>query len=331
MTEVRVDVVIFAFNNKDIIDVCLQSVFNQSYKNFGCYIVDDHSADGTPEYVEKKYRDVIVHKKKANAGIADSRNIGLALGKAKYVAFLDSDVELDENWLQEGIEAMERDPQIAICASKLFFASERDRVNSAGGALNQFGIGLDIGKGQEDHFFEGKEIIFACGAAMLLRRTLIQKIGGFDETFFYGCEDADVGWRANMCGYKVIFNPSSIAYHRTHCSVRNLPQALYFHSTKDRIRMLIKNYQVHNLILFLPGLMLILWLDILLRNHRRLKIRGIFWSMVNLKRTFKARKEVQSLRTKKDKELFNLFMRNIPSLVHLIRSTWWYRRIIQVS
>jgi glycosyltransferase involved in cell wall biosynthesis len=170
MTEVSVDVVIFAFNNRNIIDVCLKSICNQSYKNFKCYIVDDHSADGTPEYVEEKYKDVIVYQKGANTGLGESRNIGLALSNAKYVAFLDSDVEIDDDWLKEGIKMMEEDPNVAICASKLFFASAKDRVNSAGGTLHPFGFGLDIGKGKEDHFFRRKEVLFACGAAMLLRR-----------------------------------------------------------------------------------------------------------------------------------------------------------------
>jgi GT2 family glycosyltransferase len=331
MTEVSVDVVIFAFNNRNIIDVCLKSICNQSYKNFKCYIVDDHSADGTPEYVEEKYKDVIVYQKGANTGLGESRNIGLALSNAKYVAFLDSDVEIDDDWLKEGIKMMEEDPNVAICASKLFFASAKDRVNSAGGTLHPFGFGLDIGKGKEDHFFRRKEVLFACGAAMLLRRESIQEMGGFDETFFYGFEDADVGWRANMCGHRVIFNPSSIAYHRTHGTVRNLPQALYFHGAKSMIRMLLKNYQMRNLILFLPPLILVLWFDILLHKNRRLKLKGIFWNMANLKRTLKERKRVQSLRIKKDKELFNLFIRNIPTLVHLIRSTRRYRRIMKVS
>ena len=331
MKDVSIDVVIFTFNNKNIIDVCLKSIFNQSYKKFRCYIVDDHSSDGTPEYVEEKYMDVTVFKKKANTGIGESRNIGLALSNATYVAFLDSDVELNDEWLKESIKTMEEDPNVAIIASKLFFASRRDRVNSAGGTLNPFGIGIDIGKGEKDHFFERREVLFACGAAMLLRRKSIQKIGGFDDTSFYGYEDTDVGWRANMCGQKVVFNPSSIAYHHTHSTVRYLPQALYFHGAKNPIRMLLKNYQTHNLILSLPVLMLILWFDILLHKNRRLKIRGFFWNMTHLKRTLNERKRVQSLRIKKDKDLSNLFIRNIPALVHLIRSTRWYRRIIQVS
>jgi hypothetical protein len=97
------------------------------------------------------------------------------------------------------------------------------------------------------------------------------------------------------------------------------------------IRMLLKNYQMRNLILFLPPLILVLWFDILLHKNRRLKLKGIFWNMANLKRTLKERKRVQSLRIKKDKELFNLFIRNIPTLVHLIRSTRRYRRIMKVS
>ena len=83
MTEVSVDVVIFAFNNRNIIDVCLKSVFNQSYKNFKCYIVDDHSVDGTPEYVEEKYKDVIVYQKKSNTGLGRKQKHRLSLKQRK--------------------------------------------------------------------------------------------------------------------------------------------------------------------------------------------------------------------------------------------------------
>jgi GT2 family glycosyltransferase len=329
-TEAIVDVIVCTYNNKNVVDACLKTIFRQTYKNFRCYVIDDHSVDGPPEYVGQKYNEVIVYEKKSNTGPSGSRNIGLSLSKAKYVAFLDSDVELAENWLEECVEMMEEDLKFAICAPKLYFASARNKLNSAGGTLNRLGMGLDKGKGGEDHFFERKEVLFACSAAMLVRRESIKAIGGFDEAFAYGYEDADVGWRANISGYKVIFNPASVAYHRSHATVRKLPRALYYDSTKNRIRMLLKNYQMHNLIIFLPVSLLILCFDILFFRNRILKIKGMLWNIANLKGTLKERKRVQLLRVKKDRELFNLFESNLSSLIYLVRSAKWYRKNIAI-
>lgn len=303
----KVSIVICAYNNKDIIGKCIKSVLLQTCKDFKIYLVDDNSSDGTEEYIKNNYPSVVFYKKSDNSGPSISRNIGMSISDSEYIAFMDSDVELNKRWLEECIYLMDRDESIGICGSKLLYKSSKDKINSIGGAISRIGVGFDVAKGQKNKKFKTKQFLFVCSAAILVRRSMLKKIGGFDDTFFYSYEDTDLGWRANIAGYEVIFNPKAIVYHNLNETVKKIPDRVYFNSTKNRIRMLIKNYEIHNLIIYLPLLVLISIFDVLLRSHKIAKIKGIFWNLSNLKSTIKERSKVQSLRIKKDYEMFSLF------------------------
>jgi GT2 family glycosyltransferase len=214
---------------------------------------------------------------------------------------------LDKDWLKECVKLMDSNKKIGICGSKLLYKSSKNKINSIGGTISRIGIGLDIAKGENDKFFDKNKILFACSAAILVRRNMLQKIGCFDNTFFYSYEDTDLGWRANLAGYDVIFNPKAIAYHNLNETIKHITEKVYFHSTKNRVRMLIKNYELHNLAIYLPILILVSLFDILFRKYKLAKFRGLVWNFLNIKDTLLERKNVQKHRNLKDKSLFSMF------------------------
>ncbi len=292
---VRVNIIITAFNNKRIIGRCLESVKRQSHKNFRCIVVDDNSDDGTPEFISGNYRWAGLIRKKKQTGPSISRNIGIKQGNAEYIATLDSDVVLDKNWLKEQVAFMEKcgneGQNCGILASKMLFADNPKIINSAGGGLRFPGIGCDIGSGKKDslQYSRTREVHYACSGAMLMRRSMINKIGMFDETYFYGHEDTDMGWRARLAGYRVFYNPRAIAYHNVNQTVKTMSDKVVFHGTKNRIRSIIKNCSVFAMPFNLSAYLLITIVQIIFMKHRVSRILAWLWSIKNLKSAIKER------------------------------------------
>ena len=93
--------------------------------------------------------------------------------------------------------------------------------------------------------------------------------------------------------------------------MKKRPKILYFYATKNRIRSLIKNYEFHNLILYLPLLLVLTTIDILIRSRRIQKIKAIWWNIKNISKTLNKRIIVQKSRKTKDKELWGLFSKSL--------------------
>ncbi len=306
----KLDIIICTYNNKDSIGKCLDAVRAQSFKKYTCTVVDDASSDGTADFVKKTYKWVKVIQKKENSGPSINRNMGIKSTHGKYVVVMDSDVFLTRNWLKEQVKLMDEDSETGIVGSKLIYASNKNKLNSVGGALMTCGIGFDVGSGEKSDskkFSEIKQYVYVCSAAMIIRRSMLQKIGQFDNTFFYGHEDTDLGWRANIAGWTVFYNPKAVAYHSVSETMRKRSSLLYYYAAKNRIRSVIKNYEWFNVIRYLALLLILTLGDIIFRPYRLVKLKALWWNITHLGSTLKERKKVQKTRKKFDFELAPLF------------------------
>jgi GT2 family glycosyltransferase len=304
----RVTIIVCCYNNKDIISTCLDAIKRQSFRNFSCVVVDDNSSDGTQDYIRKRYPWVNLIARKQNFGPSINRNFAIQKTKSDYVATLDSDVELRPNWLSEQVKLLDGNKDIGIASSKLLFASNRKKINSAGGGMFTIGIGFDRGTGQNTKSFtKPEDVAYACSAAMVVRRKMLDKIGLFDETYFYGNEDTDLGWRANLAGWRVAYNPKAVAYHAVNSTIKSLGKRIVFHGVKNRIRSVLKNYSFWNALWFGSILCAISAADAVVRVPRWPKIKALIWNIVLLPSTLKERRKVQATRKKKDSEIMRLF------------------------
>lgn len=306
-----VTIIILTFNNRDIIGTCLDSIKKLHYKNYECFVIDDNSHDGTDIYVRKHYPFVTLVKKKESSGIAKSRNIGINYAKGKYILFLDSDVILKKAHLDEQVKLMERDINIAICGSKLLSIYNPKVLDQAGSNYYKIGIGKDQGLGENaSSYNKKKDVFFVGGAAQFVRSNIFESIGNYDETTdSNGCEDADICWRARLFGYKVVYNPLAVGYHARSTTVKKIgSDYIMYHQKKSNIRMLIKNFGVINLFLFLPLAFFFSIVGIIIFNENRMsKVNAWVWNMKNLPITFNERKKVQKLRKVNDKEINKYF------------------------
>jgi len=307
-----IDIIICCRNNGDIIRRCLDSVESQTSKNFNCIVVDDQSKDGTTEMLKKEYPWVGLIEKLEWTGPSESRNIALRRSQSEFIATLDSDVQLDKNWIKEQLQFM-KDKNIGIGASKIMYSWDKNRINSCGGGITKLGFGFDINSGMDkENGTQKNAVLYGHSAAMIARRKMLEEIGNFDETYFYGNEDTDIGWRANIAGWKVAFNPNAIAYHDENRTIRKMSRNVAFHGTKNRIRSLIKNYSFMNVVKYMPIHIFLVIGKIAISNSKEARLHALLWNLLHLPSTLNARNSAQKTRKVSDVELMKMFSRQLP-------------------
>jgi len=255
-----VSIVIPTFNRKDRLGRCLLHLGQLEYPRdrFEVIVVDDgsHDAAGIAGVVGAFQGSRLIRNNK-NEGAAAAKNRGAKESSGAFVVFIDDDIEADKGWLSELVAAALADDTAAICASKLLFKDRPGIVNSTGGVMNIYGDAWDRGVFEEDtgQYDKEERIFFGCSAAILVRRDALERVGYFDETLLSIYEDVDLGWRINLAGYKAIYVPGSVAYHAFGGTIRSDdPEAKYM-LERNRIRIMLKNYELFTLLRNLAGLL----------------------------------------------------------------------------
>lgn len=263
MVKPSVEILILHHNGIKLIDSCLKTLIKTKYNNFKITLLDQNSSDGSASFIRKKYPQVNLIESKKNLGFAEASNILLRKSKAKYVVLLNNDTEQDPNWLSELVRLAESDKKIFAVQPKIKSLLDKvkfEYAGAAGGFIDIYGYPLCRGrifdkieydKGQYEEIFR---IFWGSGAALLIRRSILDKIGYLDEDFFAYAEELDLCWRANLAGYKIFYNPKSVVYHLGSGSWGN--KSLSFKKEylvhRNHSFILIKNYSLITLLKIMP-------------------------------------------------------------------------------
>lgn len=325
-----VSIIILSYESLKFLKKCLESVLDTKYNNFEVILVDNASTDGSIEYVKKTfghdYRLDIIQNER-NVGFAEGNNIGAKVARGKYVVFLNPDTVVDPNWLTAFVNVMEKDPTIGVCQSKLLSMENPKILDSAGDFIDYYGImmrrGGDYMERDQGQYDNVDEIFSARGAAMITRQRVINEVGLFDPTFFLTYEDIDFCWRVRLRGYKVYFVPNSVVYHMGEAFTSTSFKIFFI--TRNRIIALIKNYELRNLVKFLPQLIavstLILAAELVIRNRPKLvfnRLKGILWILSNFRYVWEERSKIQhNIRNVSDSEVMRHMIKT-----NLVVSYW---------
>ncbi|MDP3034340.1 MAG: glycosyltransferase family 2 protein [Methanobacteriaceae archaeon] len=207
-------VIIPNYNGKHFLKECFESLKNQDY-SFEVIIVDNASEDGSIEYIQENYPKFILIQNKKNLGFAAAINQGINLSKSKYVFLLNNDVELESGCISNIVDCLEKDENIFAVTSKMVQYQNRDKIDDAGDEYTILGWTKRVGfnKPAKDYNHQRKTFS-ACAGAAIYRKSVFDKIGLFDENFFAYMEDVDISYRARIHGYKCIYCPEAVVYHR---------------------------------------------------------------------------------------------------------------------
>jgi len=239
----KISVIIPTYNGIKHIPLCLDSLRKQSRQADEVLVVDDASTDGTASLIARSYPDVHFVRLDHNKGFAAAVNAGLSRCCGDYVALLNNDTQAHEQWLAELAKALDEQPSISFCSSKMLFADRPDIINSIGVGFTYSGVAMDVGYGQKDgpQFNRPRLIFGACAGAAMYRRRLFEEIGLFDEDLFMWYEDVDFSFRAQLAGHKCIYVPTAVIYHKGGGTVSAKDRKHIYYCSRNQVLVLAKN------------------------------------------------------------------------------------------
>ena len=213
----KASIVIPNLNGQKYLRDCIDSLYCIDFprQDYEIIIVDNASSDNSCEFIRSTYPDVILIQAEQNLGFAGGCNLGIKNASGEYIVLLNNDTAVDVNWLKELVAVVDRDKEVAIVGSKLLFKDNPGEIQNAASYMTNRGDGGDLGSHQPDEgqYDTIREAMAACGASMLIRRTLIEDIGALDEDFFAYYEDMDLCYRTRLYGKKIVFTSKSVVYH----------------------------------------------------------------------------------------------------------------------
>lgn len=270
-------VLVVNYNAGEMLQDAINSLKNQTFKDFEVLIVDNDSQiepigdldlEGLPK--------VRVMREKTNHGFARGNNLGAKQASGKWLALLNPDAVADPNWLHEIYQATERHPTCRVFACGQINMDEPDLLDGAGDAYFAFGIPWRGGyerpiselPSQDSHCFS------PCGASAVYERQLFIDIGGYDERFFCYCEDVDLGMRLQLSDEKCVFLPDAIIHHKGSATSGRYSYFTMYHGFRNRTWTYLKNMPLSVLLVTLPG-HVVLMLYIYARNMGHADLRGM--------------------------------------------------------
>jgi hypothetical protein len=218
----KVAIVILNWNGQYYLSKFLPSVLATAYQNMEIIVADNGSTDGSVSFLEKQFPQVKLIRFNENNGFAKGYNMALAQVHADYYAIINSDIEVQPDWLTPVINLLEQDKMNAACQPKLLSYNNKKIFEYAGGAggwLDSFGYPFargrifDICEEDKGQYDSTERVFWVTGAAMVIRSNVFHEMKGFDEYFFAHQEEIDLCWRMQFAGYSLYCCPSSVVYH----------------------------------------------------------------------------------------------------------------------
>lgn len=218
----KLAIVILNWNGANMLRQYLPSVLKFSHDEATVFVADNASTDDSLDMLRELFPEVQLILFDRNWGFADGYNKALAQIDAEYFLLLNSDIEVTPGWLTPLLAFMDAHPGVAACQPKLLSIFERDKfeyAGASGGFLDRYGYPFCRGRifetvetdtGQYD---SPSQVLWATGAALLVRARIYNNVGGLDGRFFAHNEEIDLCWRMRLLGYDIYCLPESRVYH----------------------------------------------------------------------------------------------------------------------
>lgn len=217
-------VVILNWNTEEFLRKFLPALIDSVDKcGDACLIVaDSASEDNSMKVMAEEFPDIRTIHLDRNYGFTGGYNRALTQIDAEYFVLINSDIEVNSDWLKPLVEWMDTHNECAACAPKLHSYFEKDMfeyAGAAGGFIDKFGYPFCRGRimsrleKDEGQYDRDAEVFWASGACLMVRSELYRRLGGLDERFFAHMEEIDLCWRLQLHGYKINIVPASTVYH----------------------------------------------------------------------------------------------------------------------
>ncbi|MDF2455645.1 MAG: hypothetical protein K0R51_1638 [Cytophagaceae bacterium] len=238
-----VSIVTVNYNGVKVTSEFLDSIQRITYSSIEVIVVDNASAE-SPDILKERYPWITLIKSPTNTGFAGGNNIGFKAAKGKYFLMLNNDTEVAPGFLEPLVKKMEENKNVGVVSSKVIFFNTDHILQYAGaGSIHPItGRGGFIGTNEKDFLqYQSAETGHAHGAAMMVKREVIEKIGLMAELYFLYYEELDFCERIKNAGYSIWYIAESVVFHKESMTVgRENPLKVYY-MTRNRILFLRRN------------------------------------------------------------------------------------------
>jgi GT2 family glycosyltransferase len=216
---VPITVVVVNWNRQNLLAACLDSLARQTWRDFEVVVVDNGSDDGSLALVKDLSVGYPVPlrliENSNNRGFCAANNQGFAASHSELVALLNNDAEAEPGWLAALERVIRSSDDVGMAASKILVWEDPSRIDKAGHLMYPDGQNRGRGTGQLDRgqFDRVEETLWPDGCAAMYRRAMLDEVGGFDEEFFAYADDAELGLRGRIAGWRCLYAPDAVVRH----------------------------------------------------------------------------------------------------------------------
>lgn len=312
MTAGLLSVVIPNWNGLRFLPTCLDALARQTYPQIEVIVVDNASTDGSQAYLINEHPRVQLIALAENRGFTGACNAGMLAAQGEFICLLNNDTEVAPEWAAAAVQAFSQSEQIGMVASKMLLFDRREYIHTTGDLFTVNGRAVNRGVWQKDEGqFDQPEYVFsACGGSSVYRRQMLAQVGLLDDDFFFSGEDVDLGWRAQLQGWRCLYTPHAIVYH--HLSATGGGVTSSYYDGRNLIYILVKDvpafvWRKHGGKILMTQLQLAIQAAKAWRGEAaRARLRGMWAALWALPKLLKKRAQTQKQRTVSDSDIERL-------------------------
>lgn len=274
--EKKADVSIITVNYNGLVDTLelIESLYSHLTISFEVIVVDNASVKDETIEIKQSYPDTVCIRSDINLGFAGGNNLGIRQASGKYLLMLNNDTIVKDDSLKYLIAFMDSDEKIGGVSPKIMYADSPDCIQYAGAtelsAITLRNETIGLGESDTGQYNTSRKTSFLHGAAMMIRREIIEKVGLMPELYFLYYEEIDWSTRIKKAGFELWYNPECVVYHKESRSVGEESYTKVFYMTRNRMLYTWRNRRGVKRLLSL----MYLWSVVSFRNTVRYIIKG---------------------------------------------------------
>ncbi len=207
------------WNGYDYTRKCIESLLKISYHNFNILLVDNASTDLSGKKLSEEFNNLIYFQNRENLGFTGGNNLGISYALEKgfdLIMLLNNDTEVEPDFLEHLVKSIEANKECGAVQPKILYWHDRKLIWNAGGVYNKWlGWPITVGLRKRDakKFQQSRYVDWISGCCILLKSSVVRKVGLLDEKYFAYFEDVDWSIRIKAAGYSLLYQPKSTIYH----------------------------------------------------------------------------------------------------------------------
>ncbi|MFZ1289664.1 MAG: glycosyltransferase family 2 protein [Melioribacteraceae bacterium] len=255
----KINIIILNYNGLNDTLECIVSLKKIDYENFEIIIVDNNSSGNDVDIIKEKFGDFVkkIIVSSENLGFSGGNNLGIKYALENggdFILLLNNDTIVEPDFLTILLDTFNKCKNAGVSAPQINYYNNKNIVWSVGGQISKIrGSGFAYSNVNENQIEKKiREVTFASGCCLLIKKEVFEKIGMLDEKFFLYVEDTDFCFRTIKAGFKIIINPNSKIYHKVGNSTSmNLKQIPLYYETRNRLYFAKKKFNIFFIITFL--------------------------------------------------------------------------------